>query len=82
MAGMSEDGIRIDCEECVHQGTDQCTDCVVSFILDRGDGAVVVDAEEARAMKQLGEAGLVPLLQLSARPPEAPEEGGAAGTAG
>jgi hypothetical protein len=79
---MSEDGIRIDCDDCAHQGTDQCTDCVVSFILDREDGAVVVDAEEARALKQLGEAGLVPLLQLSPRPPEPAEEEGAAGRAG
>jgi hypothetical protein len=57
-------GMRIDCEECVHQGTDQCRDCVVSFILDREGDAVVVDAEEARALRTLGEAGLVPLLQL------------------
>ncbi|HJV03822.1 MAG TPA: hypothetical protein VJ868_01040, partial [Actinomycetota bacterium] len=51
-----------------HQGTDQCDDCVVSFILDRKDGAVVVDAEEARALRSLGEAGLVPLLQLTPKP--------------
>jgi hypothetical protein len=61
-------GMRIDCEECAHQGTDQCRDCVVSFILDRGDGAVVVDAEEARALRSLGTAGLVPLLQLTPKP--------------
>ncbi|MDQ4006216.1 MAG: hypothetical protein M3135_07970 [Actinomycetota bacterium] len=79
---MSEDDLRIDCDECEHQGTDQCRDCVVSFLLDRQDGAVVVDAEEARAMRRLGEAGLVPLLQLSPRPPTAPGKEGAAGTAG
>jgi hypothetical protein len=60
--------MRIDCEECAHQGTDQCRDCVVSFILDRGDEAVVVDAEEARALRSLGTAGLVPLLQLKPKP--------------
>jgi hypothetical protein len=60
--------MRIDCDECAHQGTDQCRDCVVSFILDRDEGAVVVDAEEARALRRLGEAGLVPLLQLSPKP--------------
>ena len=59
--------MRIDCEECAHQGTDQCDDCVVTFILDRDEGAVVVDAEEARALRRLGEAGLVPLLQLEPR---------------
>jgi hypothetical protein len=67
---MSEqDPMRIDCDTCFHQGTTQCEDCVVSFLLDRDDGAVVVDAEEARALRSLGEAGLVPLLQLSPKPP-------------
>jgi hypothetical protein len=62
--------MRIDCQECAHQGTEQCRDCVVSFILDREEGAVVVDAEEARALRSLGEAGLVPLLQLTPKPRE------------
>jgi hypothetical protein len=67
---MDDEPLQIDCDECRHQGTDQCSDCVVSFLLDREDrGAVVVDAEEARALRSLGEAGLVPLLQLSPRPP-------------
>jgi hypothetical protein len=67
---MSEqDPMRIDCDTCRHQGTTQCDDCVVSFLLDRDEGAVVVDAEEARALRSLGEAGLVPLLQLSPKPP-------------
>jgi hypothetical protein len=60
--------MRIDCDDCAHQGTERCDDCVVSFILDREEGAVVVDAEEARALRSLGEAGLVPLLQLSPKP--------------
>ena len=62
--------MRIDCQECAHQGTEQCRDCVVSFILDREEGAVVVDAEEARALRSLGEAGLVPLLQVTPKPRE------------
>jgi hypothetical protein len=67
---VEDDPMRIDCGECVHQGTDQCDDCVVTFILEREDGAVVVDAEEALALRRLGEEGLVPLLQLAPRPPE------------
>jgi len=43
---------------------------VVTFLLDREEGAVVVDPEEARALRSLGEAGLVPLLRLSPRPPQ------------
>jgi hypothetical protein len=59
--------MRIDCDECAKQGTDQCQECVVTFVLEREDGAVVVDAEEARALRALGEAGLVPLLKLTPR---------------
>jgi hypothetical protein len=75
---MDEDPLRIDCDACRHQGTDQCRDCVVTFLLDREEeGAVVVDAEEARALRSLGEAGLVPLLKLSPRlPPGDREEAG------
>jgi hypothetical protein len=57
--------VKIDCDECAKQGTEQCTDCVVSFVLQREDGPLVVDAEEARALRALGEAGLVPLLRLT-----------------
>jgi hypothetical protein len=60
-----EAAVRIDCDECAMQGTDQCKDCVVSFVLEREDGVVVVDEEEARALRTLGEAGLVPLLRLT-----------------
>lgn len=71
LGGMSEhEPLTIDCDRCVHQGTAQCRDCVVTFLLDRDDGAVVVDAEEARALRSLGEAGLVPLLQLRPKPPD------------
>jgi hypothetical protein len=69
-----ETGLRIECDACAHQGTDQCRDCVVTFILEAEGGAVVVDAQEARALRKLGEAGLVPLLQLAPRAPERPEE--------
>lgn len=56
----------IDCERCALQATDACDDCVVSFLLDREpDDAVVVDASEARAMRMLGRAGLVPTLRFS-----------------
>jgi hypothetical protein len=60
--------VRIDCQECARQGTSQCDDCVVSFILEREEGAVVVDGEEARALRSLGEHGLVPLLRLVPKP--------------
>ncbi len=56
--------LLIDCDECVMQGTSACDDCVVTFICDREpDAAVVIDADEARAIRLLGEEGLVPRLR-------------------
>jgi hypothetical protein len=54
----------IDCGECGMAGTDACGDCVVTFILDRNAGdAVVIDADEERALRALGDEGLVPRLR-------------------
>jgi hypothetical protein len=54
----------IDCDECVMAGTDACDDCVVSFILRREPGeALVIDAEEERALRSLQAGGLVPELR-------------------
>jgi hypothetical protein len=51
----------ISCDECAMQNTDACDDCLVSFILDRRPGkAVVIDVEEARAVRMLTSVGLVP----------------------
>lgn len=56
--------MRIDCGECVMEGTDACADCVVSFVVNREPGdALVVDVEEARAVRVLTDAGLLPTLR-------------------
>ena len=60
--------LRIDCAECVMRGTSACDDCVVSFIVEREPGdAIVVDVEEQRALRALGDGGLVPHLRHRAR---------------
>jgi hypothetical protein len=57
-------GLTIDCDECCCQHTDTCNDCVVTFLLEEEGGrAVVIDAEEARAVRLLSQAGLVPRLR-------------------
>jgi hypothetical protein len=54
----------IDCGECVMAETDACDDCVVSFILRREPGeALVIDADEERAVRMFAKAGLVPRLR-------------------
>ncbi len=54
----------IDCADCSLAGTEACGDCVVTFICDRDpDDAVIIDAQEARAVRLLSDAGLVPRLR-------------------
>ena len=46
------------------QHTSACADCVVTFLCNReADEAVVFDVAEARAVRLLGAAGLVPTLR-------------------
>ncbi|MDH3705909.1 MAG: hypothetical protein OES57_07560 [Acidimicrobiia bacterium] len=60
------DSISIDCDSCAMQHTSVCDDCVVSFVCSRQpDEAVIIDLDELRAMRMLGDAGLVPKLRHS-----------------
>lgn len=67
----------IDCATCVARHSEVCDDCVVTYLCsaddadgDDGDqghgghnGAIVLDLNEIRALKALGDAGLVPTLR-------------------
>jgi hypothetical protein len=54
----------ISCGDCAMQHTEHCDDCVVTFICSREpDDAVVIDADEARALRLLSGAGLLPELK-------------------
>jgi hypothetical protein len=61
--------MRIDCDECVMQGTDVCDDCVVTFLVRREPRRpVVLDLDEERALRRMAGAGLVPRLRHLPRP--------------
>jgi hypothetical protein len=63
---MASKTISISCGDCTLRGTSACDDCLVTFVLGRDpDDAVVVDAAEARALRLLSGAGLVPALRHS-----------------
>ena len=63
---MSE--LTISCDDCAMQHTEHCDDCVVTFICGREpDDALVIDASEARALRLLSGAGLVPELRHTPR---------------
>jgi hypothetical protein len=60
----TSDDLRIDCDECLMRESAACDDCVVSFIVNREPGeAIVFDVAEARALRSLSGAGLVPELR-------------------
>jgi hypothetical protein len=63
-------GMLISCDDCRMQGTDACTDCVVSYIVERPEGAVVFDAAEERAIREMSRAGLLPDVLWQARTEE------------
>jgi hypothetical protein len=54
----------ISCSDCVMEGTDACADCVVTFLCAREPGeAVIIDVDEARALRLLERGGLAPTLR-------------------
>ena len=58
------EALTISCDDCTLQATSACDDCLVTFLCGReADDAVVIDVAEARAVRLLGEAGLVPGLK-------------------
>jgi len=60
--------MEISCDDCVMRNTRACDDCVVTFICGRTPGeAVVIDVSEARAVRLLADAGLVPPLRRQVR---------------
>ncbi len=57
-------GLVIDCDVCVARATSACHDCVVTYLVrDSEEDAVVIDLAEARALRALGDGGLVPRLR-------------------
>jgi hypothetical protein len=67
-------GMLISCDDCRMQGTDACSDCVVTYILDKPDGAVVFDAAQERAIREMSRAGLLPDVRWQARAEDEPAE--------
>jgi hypothetical protein len=64
VTGETRSTISISCDDCELQHTDACADCLVTFVLGREpNDAVVIDVAEARYIRMLGHAGLVPELR-------------------
>jgi hypothetical protein len=72
-AGTAADGasILIDCDRCVMRRTGACRDCVMTFLLATDERpahqAVVIDADEQRALRLFASRGLTPTLRHQCR---------------
>lgn len=67
-SGPGDGSFTIDCADCAHRDTPVCEDCVVSFVVGREpEDALVVDADEARAVRLLERAGLLPGVRHEAQ---------------
>lgn len=56
--------LHITCQDCRMNGTDACSDCLVTYLCARDPGdAVIVDLDEQRALRRLSASGLVPALR-------------------
>lgn len=63
-----DEPLTIDCDTCAMQDTDACDDCVVTFLVGRRPGdAVIIDVGVERALRVLGDGGLVPVLRHQPR---------------
>lgn len=60
----SSGGLVIDCSNCPNRTESACEDCLVAYILDRPEGAIVFDAAEERALRALREGGLLPHVRF------------------
>ena len=53
--------MTIDCEVCVRRYSDECDDCVVSYLVDHDPATpVVFGRQEQKAVDLLADAGLIP----------------------
>jgi hypothetical protein len=58
---MAADTFVIDCSTCPNRSEEEhCEDCLVGYILDRPEGAIIFDAAEERALRALRDGGLLP----------------------
>ena len=60
-------GLTISCDDCSMQCTAACEDCVVTFLLRSDEveqAPLVLDLDQARVVRLLGKAGLVPDLKF------------------
>lgn len=65
MDEMTDHSMSISCDDCSMQCSSACDDCVVTFLMGTdSDDSLVLDLDQARVVRLLGKAGLVPDLKF------------------
>ncbi len=64
----SDPVVVIDCDRCTRQHSDECDDCVVSYLVDHDPATpVVFGRQEQQAVELLADAGLIPRSRFESR---------------
>jgi hypothetical protein len=58
--------LSISCHECVREGTPDCADCLVSFVIGEPPATYTADEDEGAVIHLLHSVGLVPALRYEA----------------
>lgn len=65
MDDINDHSLSISCGDCSMQCTSACDDCVVTFLVGQEtEDSLVLDLDQARVVRLLGNAGLVPDLKF------------------
>lgn len=65
MDDITDHSLSISCDDCSMQCTSACDDCVVTFLVGQeAEDSLVLDLDQARVVRLLGNAGLVPDLKF------------------
>jgi hypothetical protein len=58
--------LSISCHQCVRRGTEDCADCLVSFVFGEEPDQLVLSAESSKLADLIVTEGLVPRLRFVA----------------
>ncbi len=58
----------ISCNDCVRRGTNDCADCLVSFVLGETPDELVMTSTDAQVVQLFAAQGMIPRLKFQHRP--------------
>jgi hypothetical protein len=57
--------LSISCKDCVREGTPDCADCLVTFVIGDAPASYTASEEEHEVTSLLQSVGLVPVLRFA-----------------